>query len=121
MQPVLASRCYLPSRRTSSLRLVEKLAHSILEGWWVGTRDTVGHLAVLEEPERWNGLDTELRGELGDIVCVELRKDVLVGNGVVMSVLVENGPDGFAGAAPGCAGFDGDERRGSDEGFELAL
>jgi hypothetical protein len=110
MQPVLASRCYLPNRGASSLRSRNKRAHSLLESREVFTEDLVDFLAVVEKEESWLGVHAKCSGDVEGRVYVEPRKDVFSGHGKVIGVLFH----ACAGARPGSVGLEDDEGRRGD-------
>ena len=59
-----------------------------LQGRGVGTDELVNLLAILEESEGGHGLDTELLGELGKLVDVELGEGNLVLEGSIVGPAV---------------------------------
>lgn len=87
----------------------------------VGARHDRRPLGLGEEVEGGDGGDAELLGEIGDLVDVELGEGDGVVGGQGVGVLLEEGGDGFAGAAPSCAGLDGDRVGVADELVELLL
>jgi hypothetical protein len=119
-QRSLSSRTVTATATHLALRLVAKLLRQLLQRSRVRAGQVLGLFAVLEEEEGGDAADAELEGQVGDVVGVEARKGVLV-VAVVAGVLVEEGGDGLAGAAPGGVGLEGDVGLGLDELVELGL
>lgn len=96
-------------RTTTRLGLLGQMLHLALQRRRARARDGPVHLVpVLEEQKRGEGADAELKGQVGHVVGVELGEGVGLVDGVGLGVLDEEGGDGLAGAAPGCAGLEGD-------------
>jgi hypothetical protein len=85
-----------------------------------GTQQVAVLVAVLEEEEGGDGSDAHLKGEVGDIVGVELGESKLF-RGVLFGLLFEDGGDGLARTAPRGAGLEGDVGGVLDELVELSL
>lgn len=85
-----------------------------------GTQQVAVLVAVLEEEEGGDGSDTKLKGEVGDIVGVELGESELL-RGVLIGLLLEDGGDGLARTAPRGVGLEGDVGGVLDELVELSL
>lgn len=112
-----------PSRiatHLAALGLLAKSLRQLAQRSRVRAGKVLRLLAVLEEEEGGDAADAELHGEVGDVVGVEARKGVLFVAEVV-GVLVEEGGDGLAGAAPGGVGLEGDVGGGFDELVELSF
>ena len=81
----------------------------LFESLLVGTDDLADLLAVLEEHERGHGADTELLGDVGDLVDVNLVEVDLVLELGRFGELDEFGGDDLAWSAPGGEAVDHDE------------
>ena len=104
---------------TSSLLAVG--LSELLERGRVCASKIVDLLSVLKHEEGGDTADAELLGEVGDFVGVELDKGVLVRDLILVGVLLEEGGDGLARAAPGGVGLDEDIWVRLDELVELSL
>lgn len=127
-RPIFSQQRSLSSRTATiiattthlALGLVAKRLRQLLQRSRVRARQVLRLLAILEEEEGGDAADAELHGQVGDVVGVEARKGVLF-VAVAAGVLVEEGGDCLAGAAPGGVGLEGDVGGCFDEFVELGF
>lgn len=104
----------------SSLALLSNILRQLLQRRRVRARQGISLITILEDEEGGDAANAQLKGQVGHLVGVEAGKGVfVVGEG--LGVLVEHGGDGFAGAAPGCVGLEGDVGRFLGEFVELGF
>jgi hypothetical protein len=93
----------------------------LLERGRVRASKIIDLVSVLEHEEGGDTTDAELLGEVRDFVGVELDKGVLVRDLILVGVLLEEGGDGLARAAPGGVGLEEDIGVRLEELVELSL